>query len=91
MVDDVPENSQRLNEVLKDIFQVKTVADGKKALILLDVVMPGMDGYKVCRRLKADKHYSDILGLLTFEDGFCSTLSLFYTKQPDCGVVVLHK
>ncbi|MGI2260963.1 response regulator [Shewanella sp. GXUN23E] len=70
IVDDAPENLQLLNGLLKDIYQVKAANHGQKALeivektpvdiILLDVVMPGMDGYEVCRRLKADKRYRDI-------------------------------
>ena len=64
VVDDAPENLSLINQVLKDLYQVKVAADGARALriaasatppdlILLDVAMPGMDGYEVCRRLKA--------------------------------------
>lgn len=62
-VDDAPENLHALIEVLKDDYNVIAAKTGEKALticqkeprpdiILLDVIMPGMDGYEVCTRLK---------------------------------------
>jgi phosphoserine phosphatase RsbU/P len=64
LVDDTPANLQIALEILKDQYQVKVATNGEKALelaaadpapdlILLDVVMPGMDGFEVCSRLKA--------------------------------------
>ena len=64
VVDDTPTNIAVLSGVLKDSFRIKVATNGKKALamarapdqpdlILLDVVMPGMDGFEVCRHLKA--------------------------------------
>ena len=64
IVDDTPENIQVLMAILGDEFQIIAARDGEKALllahtepvpdlILLDVRMPGMDGFEVCRRLKA--------------------------------------
>ncbi len=64
VVDDTPTNITVISGVLKDSFRIKVATNGKKALaiarasdkpdlILLDVVMPGMDGYEVCRHLKA--------------------------------------
>lgn len=63
-VDDTPANLLLLVELLKGAYRVKTAVNGPQALqivaaslpdiILLDVMMPGMDGLEVCRRLKAD-------------------------------------
>lgn len=64
LVDDVPENIHELIESLKTDFRIRVASSGAKALeimqdaeppelVLLDIVMPEMDGYEVCRRLKA--------------------------------------
>ena len=71
VVDDTPANIQIVNSILKDIYKIRIATDGTKALalvkaspppdlILLDVMMPGLDGYEVCRQLKADRTTSDI-------------------------------
>jgi putative two-component system response regulator len=65
VVDDTPENIDVLNGILQEDHTVRAATSGEKALaiartkpqpdlILLDVMMPGMDGYEVCRRLKSD-------------------------------------
>lgn len=65
VVDDTPENIDVLAGVLKGDYQVKVATNGERALkiafsdkqpdiILLDIMMPGMDGYEVCQRLKDD-------------------------------------
>ena len=64
IVDDTPTNIQVLAETLRTDYRVKVatsgqaaldvVGSGKPDLILLDVMMSGMDGYEVCRRLKAN-------------------------------------
>ena len=64
VVDDVASNIQVLNQILKAEYRLYFATDGEQALalaadklpalILLDVMMPGMDGYEVCRRLKGD-------------------------------------
>ena len=64
VVDDVPENIHELLEALKNEYRIMVAGSGLKALeivhgatppdlVLLDVVMPEMDGYEVCRRIKA--------------------------------------
>ncbi len=71
LVDDAPANIQVANAILKDDYKVRVATSGAKALelvkakpapdlILLDVEMPEMDGYEVCRRLKADPETRDI-------------------------------
>ncbi|MGA1409322.1 MAG: response regulator [Prochlorotrichaceae cyanobacterium] len=65
IVDDIPTNLQMLMEILKEDYAVVTATSGEKALqlaakfpqpdlILLDVMMPGMDGYEVCTQLKSN-------------------------------------
>ncbi|SCK25560.1 HD domain-containing phosphohydrolase [Vogesella sp. LIG4] len=62
VVDDEPNNLQLLRQVLREHYQLCFATDGETALaaaeqqrpdmVLLDIMMPGMDGYEVCRRLK---------------------------------------
>ena len=70
VVDDTPDNIMMMSALLKDIYQVKVATNGEKALeiaiaappdlILLDVMMPVMDGYETCRRLKANQKLCNI-------------------------------
>lgn len=71
VVDDTPANLSLMTGLLRDIYKVKAAIDGEKALriaqsdappdlILLDIMMPGMDGYEVCRRLQANPVTRDI-------------------------------
>ncbi len=71
IVDDVKSNLLTLNEILKNNYIVQIAMNGNKALeiankspspdiILLDVLMPGMDGYEVCRQLKRGRRTADI-------------------------------
>ena len=81
VVDDIEANVRLLEAKLTaEYYEVSTAADGAKALeiaaatvpdlILLDVMMPGLDGFEVCRRLKADPitHHIPVV-LVTALDG----------------------
>ena len=63
IVDDSPDDIALINELLKDLYKIKIAGNGERALkvarthpppdlILLDIMMPVMDGYEICRRLK---------------------------------------
>ncbi|MFA4955792.1 MAG: response regulator [Candidatus Methanoperedens sp.] len=70
VVDDEPFNVELLKELLSKKYDVETAANGKEAfkkvkdiypdLILLDVIMPEIDGYEVCRQLKSDQKTMNI-------------------------------
>ena len=71
VVDDTPDNLTLITSLLKDRYRVKIATNGNRALqiafsdeppdlILLDIMMPEMDGYEVCRHLKGDSQTADI-------------------------------
>lgn len=71
VVDDTPDNLTLIADILKSKYRVKIANNGIKALdimqsepppdlILLDIIMPQMDGYEVCQRLKADPKTQDV-------------------------------
>ncbi len=71
VADDIAANRETIRELLDpDIYQLIEAADGPTALrlatetppdlVLLDVMMPGMDGYEVCRRLRADPKLAEL-------------------------------
>ena len=80
VVDDEPANILTLNEILKREYEVLLATNGRQAvelcrrhlpdLVLLDVIMPGMDGYQVCKELKRDEGTRDIpVIFITARDG----------------------
>src|SRR5262249_53248320 len=71
VVDDDPVNIQLINSTLKDEYKIRAATNGEMALkaveiepppdvIILDIMMPGIDGYEVCRRLKSNPMTRDI-------------------------------
>jgi putative two-component system response regulator len=71
IVDDTPENIMLMNGLLRDEYRTRVANGGERALkialmdpkpdlILLDIMMPDMDGFEVCRRLKANPATADI-------------------------------
>jgi diguanylate cyclase (GGDEF)-like protein len=70
IVDDEISNIEIMNAVLEDDYEVCFATSGQQALtvartaqpdlVLLDVLMPGIDGFEVCRRIKADPLLADV-------------------------------
>ncbi|MBL0418853.1 response regulator [Ramlibacter sp. AW1] len=71
VVDDAPDSLWLINELLKDRYEVLQAAGGEEALalarseprpdlLLLDILMPDMDGYEVLRRLRQEPRTADI-------------------------------
>jgi class 3 adenylate cyclase len=109
IVDDTPTNIAVVSGLLKDSFQTKVATNGEKALaiatgsekpdlILLDIMMPGMDGYEVCRRLKDNPATRDIPIIfltakteeLDEEKGF-DVGAVDYIHKPFSGPIVLAR
>jgi adenylate cyclase len=109
VVDDTPTNIAVVSGLLKDSFQTKVATNGEKALaiatgpekpdlILLDVMMPGMDGYEVCRRLKDNPATRDIPVIfltakteeIDEEKGF-DVGAVDYIHKPFSGPIVLAR
>ena len=92
-VDDSPENLDVLKSLLTPAFTVKAAINGIMALkiaeksppdaILLDVRMPGMDGFEVCRKLKQEEKTRDIpVVFVTGEDN-----AAMYAMTQELGAV----
>ncbi len=71
IVDDVPANIKIVGEAIREQYEIAIATNGQKALeiasqvphpdlILLDIIMPDLDGYEVIRRLKGNKATADI-------------------------------
>lgn len=89
IVDDIPDNLRYLSSLLSQRgYDVRAAINGRMALtvvkstspslILLDILMPEMNGYEVCRRLKSDSQTSDIpIIFLSALDGVEDKVSAF--------------
>ena len=107
VVDDAPENLALLLDALKDDYTVIAARNGTKALqlaaatpppdlILLDIVMPEMDGYQVCARLKerVETRAIPVIFLTALEEEESETLGLSlgavdFIRKPIC-LATLH-
>lgn len=78
-VDDNPNNNAIVEELFGDHYDLRTAMTGEDALqiaqdfqpdiVLLDIMMPGMDGYEVCRRLREQPALADIKILMVTAKG----------------------
>src|SRR5436190_12014335 len=96
VVDDVPANVKLLEARLSaEYFDVTTASNGAEALaicgraecdiVLLDVMMPDMDGFEVCRRLKSDPatHYIPVV-MITALDSPSDRVRCLEVGAEDC-------
>ena len=106
IVDDEPNNLHVLRQILKEYYLLSFAPNGEKALeivakhepdlILLDIMMPGMSGYEVCERLKANPATANIpvifvTAMSEVEDeakGF-AVGAIDYIQKPISGPIVL--
>src|SRR5262245_6551704 len=109
IVDDSPTNIAVVSALLRDSFYAKVATNGEKALaiangaekpdlILLDVMMPGMDGYEVCQRLKDNPATRDIPVIFltakteeTDEEKGFDVGAVDYIHKPFSGPIVLAR
>ena len=70
IVDDDETNLRFLHEVLSEKYQIQSVSTGEEALqfinsfnpniLLLDIMLPGIDGYEVCQKIRKDEKHSEV-------------------------------
>ncbi|ARJ65898.1 hypothetical protein WV31_09625 [Magnetospirillum sp. ME-1] len=108
IVDDTPENLDLLKAILAPHYKVKAAINGEAALrlaaaappdiVLLDVMMPGLNGYEVCERMMADtalRHIPVVLVTALAESmddgkGFAAG-AVDYITKPVSAPVVLNR
>ncbi len=95
IVDDVPKNIQLLGSILKEeAYELEFATSGKEALdwlesrpfdlVLLDIMMPEMDGFEVCRRIKENPATREVSVIfLTAKADFQSIIQGFETGAVD--------
>lgn len=94
IVDDDPDTVHILELVLKDRgYEVvsansgeaalKKIADAKPDLVILDVMMPGIDGYKVCEKIKTDESTSSIPVIMLTAKDMGEDVDMALSKKAD--------
>ena len=85
VVDDIEINRTLLSEILRDSYQILEASDGEQAigilssgteeitLVLLDLLMPGVDGYAVMQYMKESDAFSRIPVVVISADGDAET------------------
>lgn len=108
IVDDEPNNLKLLHQILKDKYQLIFATDGEKALaaakshcpdlILLDIMMPDIDGYEVCKNLKKSLDTVNIpvifvtaMGEIEDEAKGFDMGAVDYILKPVSGPIVLRR
>ena len=109
VVDDEPMNLTLLSQLLQPLYRVRTVNSGERALqalasgtppdlVLLDIMMPGMDGFEVLRRMRENEAWRDIpvifVTAMDDEESEQEGLALGavdYIHKPIVGLVVLSR
>lgn len=93
IVDDDQTNIKFLKEILEDDFQIKTVTSGEEALdiiydykpriLLLDIMLPGINGYDVCQKIREDERLSDMKIILVSAKAMISERQKGYDAGAD--------
>ena len=101
IVEDEHHVSNLIKITIEDNFEIKQAYDGEQALkmipefkpdlIILDIMMPKMNGYEVCNKLKSDSETSDITILMLtaksqsqdVQDGLSLGADFYFTKPFD--------
>ncbi|MDZ4162164.1 MAG: two-component system response regulator [Burkholderiales bacterium] len=109
VVDDTPDNLFLMKNLLQSHYRVKLATSGEQALniaaansppdmILLDIMMPGMDGYEVCRQLKHDARTATIPVIfltsradIEDEEKGLELGAVDYITKPICPPIVLAR
>ena len=97
IVDDIPTNVDILRRILRKEYDLDTAASGeeclaklpafKPQLVLLDIMMPGIDGYETCRRIKSSEVGEFIQVILVSGKGSPAERLQGYESQADDYIV----